>query len=211
MGLLAKITLYHTNNRKMLFIVDKTGLFDSNTNTGGWDNGSNTSGNPKLTDCANATAVFTFPDGLTKTVSIKDISIPYPNVLDWAFPVTAASCGYDTFPDGLIKVSVFYDGYYSTDPIQFWSAEAASQDFFTANVQCCVQKLFAKSAGNGAVCSEGSNMVAIEAWGKLVALWNAAGNAYRGITGCDQIEWAEQVLEQIDTICKKNNCGCGCN
>lgn len=35
MGLLAKITLYHTNNRKMLFIVDKTGLFDSNTNTGG--------------------------------------------------------------------------------------------------------------------------------------------------------------------------------
>ncbi len=210
MSFIPKGILYHKNDNTKIYLKDTTGVFDATGNPGGWDNGGNTSGNPKLSDVDNARAVFVWSDGTTTTVDIKSPSIPFPNYADIPIEITAAMAGRSSFGDGLTKVSVFYDGFFDNDPLQFWSSEWAAQDFFTMNTQCCVQKLFTKVDTTVDFCKNANWNKAVEAEAMLHAIWNAAGNQYQLITGCNQVLKANEMLSQLQTICANSGCSCGC-
>ncbi len=210
MALNSKVQLYSTNNRKKLYVLDMTGLFNANTNIGGWDNGSNTSGNPRLIDCATATAIITLPDEKTIQLNIKDSTLPYPNLINLAYEISAEACGLETFEDGMYKIKVFYSGYFPTDPVQFWSSEAASYTFFTANVACCVQKLFSRVATDVDFCKNKEFAQATNAKSLLEAIWNAIGNYYEKIDGCNNLLGAQSILKRLQYMCNNLGCGCGC-
>lgn len=208
MGLQPKADLFHKNKNTEVWIVEKTGLYDANTNVGGYDDGSNTSGNPKVSDVANVLAVFTLSDGrILPAVNLK--STLFPNAFtDRPIVVTAAMLGIDYFPDGLTKLSLFYDGYFTVDPFQFFSAEVATQDYITSSVQCCVQKMWTKIHSTKALCSDGNFKIAQESRGMLIGIWNLAGNTFQGIKGCNQVLSADIILKELQASCAQQGTSC---
>lgn len=210
MALKNKVQIYSTNNRKKLFLLDKTGLFDPNNNIGGWDNGNNTSGNPRIIDCSVAIALLTLTDNTTVQINVKDATLPFPNLINLPFEINASDCGLDEFVDGYYSIKVFYSGYFPTDPIQFWAAEAASTVFVTAGVGCCVQKLFSKVDTTVSLCKSKEWGEAVNAKTLLEAIWNAIGNYHQNIEGCNNLTAAQTILKNLQYICKNLGCNCGC-
>lgn len=206
-----KSQIYSTNNKEVLYLLDNTGLYDSATNKGGWDDGSGVSGNPRLQDCSDALMILTLPDGTDMQLSVKSSSLPFPNIYGIPYQITAESLGLESFKDGLYKAKVFYSGYFPTDPIQFWSSQSASTTYFTANVQCCVQKMFTKVDTTIELCKNTPLTQAMMANALLQSIWNAVGNYDRGIHGCGNYAGGDKILERLQYLCESTGCGCGCN
>lgn len=202
------VKLFHKNNNKELYLLETTGAFDANNNLPGYDTGANTSGNPRLADVENVRGVFDFSDGTTGEIMLRDAVLPFPNYELKAKKVLASDFGKANFVDGLTKVKLFYDGNFAFDPFEFFSAEAAAQDFLTMNVQCCVQKLWAKVDTRREFCNNGNWKIADEAQAILEGIWNAAGNYAKNIPGCNQILKAQEMLKQLQIICLTNTTPC---
>lgn len=187
------ITACLKNNCKVLEITDATDVYNSSSNSKGWEDASTL---------------------LAANVSTAYIKISYPgddtpsqteNVTSQiSNPVTGTFVFNDIFPSG----TSFEDGYYeilyeitdTSDNIYSYKLRV----YFTCNARCCINKLwetYAESVCGNCDCDASDDMDnALEAEAMLDALNSSAS--------CLNTTTRDNILTMINRICDSEDCNC---
>ena len=190
-----KISVCLTDKCKTLKATDSTGVYHAVSNLTGWQNAATI----LASEVATATIAITDPAGLTTTTTV---TTQIPNPVTGTFPFTNFT---------LANSAVWVDGKYSivytivtipgaTNPGTYL---ATLCPYFLCNVECSVDKMWAKVATN-LCCSDcdASELmeVAIIAEGYLRAIKSAIS--------CGDSSTANTLLKTLTKITTFNDCNC---
>lgn len=206
MALQLGLHICQSTNCKQLIISETTGIYDANTNPGGW-------GAPNLPALANVTDAIidiTAPDGTTYSFALADIgavNFPFPDETgqdEFVLNYNGSIVGNYTNPTGIVS---FPDGYYSikysivymkgVTPVTISTNQSI---LLTCQARCCVDKMF-HAASQTKECADCDNNLlnkALEAEAYLKSAEYAAG--------CGKVEMAKQNLAKVQWICNTYKC-----
>lgn len=195
MALIPKISVCTKDNCKQFPITDITGLY-SITNTGGWG-----SPNLELDGVTEATILVTIPDNNALEIDVTS-EVTGAIIVDGIFELTILTME-DNF-DG-DKDTVFPDGIYELTYTIVGGGETYTysiKTFSTCNSACCLEKMKVKFEEK--MCT-GCN------WEDYWKNYNIAKfllNGAKRAFACGDTTKAENLLDQVNKICKNTNCNC---
>lgn len=208
MALQLSLHICQSTNCKQLKISETTGIYDVNTNPGGWDGGPNI---PLSANVTNAFIVITAPDGVIYSfdrTTVGSPTFPFPDptgLLELPFEYTNA--GIVVAATNTATPISFPDGFYAvTYEIEFLNNGAKQSSFtnqsilLTCQARCCVDKLF-HAASQTKECADCDNNLlnkALEAEAYLKSAEYAAA--------CGKVEMAKKNLAKVQWICNTYKC-----
>ncbi len=194
MSLVPKIgNIYVGNNRRTIFLNELTGIYNTDLNIGGY-------GTPNIDveDVTETILYITLPDSTVVTIT-NPIGLPTNNTqLFYQIPYSTIDGESTTIADGLYRFKLTISDGTNT------YTSATVQYLFTSNIQCCIDKMFAKIATDSSCACNGmfvNNALYARALSKgLVANGECANTT--NITN---------LINKLNQICglTDSNCGCG--
>jgi hypothetical protein len=193
---------------KSLVFTETTGLY-SPSNTPGWE-----TPNPLISNATAATlSIYNNSNTLLVTLDLFTTGLPDPNdtTTTHNWPNSSYQETAYNFYQGLIintdlvplSNDTIADGVYTyiysviVDDITY----SKTKYFYNfCNVECCVDKLFAKVPDSDSCCNSTAANKALRAYSLLLALKRAAE--------CYQKERFARLLRILQTICSGNPCNC---
>lgn len=188
-------------NCRYITIRDTTGVYNSITNTGGWD--STEVANPSASNVTAVNVIIVSPAGVTTTFDTESI----PNPLDYLpdtnklleFPISYADLGGATgskFLDGIYEITVKYYGDFGSDT---YTAENTCEILLTCQTNCCLDKLSKEIAKSQCLdCKKESIAKLEEAKRYLTAAKNAVA--------CGMSNLGKINLAAAQWYCNDRNC-----
>lgn len=169
-----------------------TGVYNASLNVGGWS-----TPNPGTHDVTLATIVITRPDGILITITNPDGLPTSDTSLEYEIPVATINSTWTKIQDGLYTIV------YSVT-IASIVYSVTKYVLFTCNIECCVAKLYAKTANdNNCTCDSIIMKNAQYADGLLQGLLAAKS--------CGNIVAINNLLTKLNKICTSANSNCGCS
>lgn len=209
MALNININVNRSLDQFSFIMTDETGLYNPNTNTGGYgapnpDVGDFIAASVGITVCDTTTLL---PTGQFYFINVYP-TIPNTNGTGFLIPNTSLGLAADQkIPDGVYKFFVEFN----TDDAQYNTTE---YEVFYEIVGCCIDTLTIEAAGCG--CSSESkkikDIVKANMWlGLLRPSVNEIGQiSESAIERCGQYEKAAEIIRELQKICNNQNCK-GCN
>ena len=186
---------YVWNSCRSLYISELTGVYNAETNTGGWG-----APNAVTGDILHSKIIVTFPNGTT-IVEIEDPT-GFPTSDDeFVYEITAAVLGGTSIADGLYQIEYIV---YNNNDDEVTYTTGSQYFLFTCNTQCCVDQLFAKIATDDD-CSCNSYTV------KNALYASALLKGLIANKDCGNITNMNSLITKLNTICNNSSNDCGCN
>lgn len=196
MSLILKQSVCVGNACRSIFFSDITGLYSLN-NIGGWNN---IGGDPNIliSSVTETHILITLPNNTTVINILNPVNIPNPDTA-FEYEITASVINGGTYiADGLYQIE-----YTVTDGINTYTT-GKSYFLFTCNIECCINKMFAKIA-TSSDCSCDSTII------KNAIYANALLNGLLANKDCGNLTNINLLLTKLNTICNFTNNDCGCN
>jgi hypothetical protein len=195
MALTVKFNLCQTPTCTKLEFTDQTGAYNVVTNPTGYDEDDEVPSQPATSDFFDSTLTITTPDN----ESYDFVLYPtYPTIdKDLIYYINGTDIGYqdNKIIDGIYQVVYTLD----IDPDPY----VVSKYFlFTCQVECCIDKLYAKVTTENTSCISDNKYLssAIEADGYVCAAKDALA--------CGKIAMAKRFLAKAQSICSNIDCNC---
>jgi hypothetical protein len=195
MALTVKFNLCQTPTCTKLEFTDQTGAYNVVTNPTGYDEDDEVPSQPATSDFFDSTLTITTPDN----ESYDFVLYPtYPTIdKDLIYYINGTDLGYqdNKIIDGIYQVVYTLD----IDPDPY----VVSKYFlFTCQVECCIDKLYAKVTTENTSCISDNKYLssAIEADGYVCAAKDALA--------CGKIAMAKRFLAKAQSICSNIDCNC---
>ncbi len=202
MALELKYSVEENEDRFGITFSEKTGLYSSTANIGGWAATSSLAGNPVVLDAIDAVVTITKRgDGVSYPVNVYPTFPTSSREVDYLISSTSFGVASGTkIPDGIYKVT------YSVDYLVASGAQASAFDSFyfafTGALKCCISNIRA-----GLSVPSGDCECQDEA---ITDLSNAETllNSICDLVQCDKLDKAQEVIEYLQRYCECNCSTC---
>ncbi len=207
MALQLGLHICQSTNCKELKISETTGVYDANTNPGGWG----LPNQPLVSDpTLDAIIDITAPDGTIYSFSKSDIGpvnflFPDPTgLLEMVFNYSGGIVGNysnptttSAFPDGFYGIKYTITYLKGVTPVTIFTNQSI---LLTCQTRCCVDKLFHMASQTKECADCDSNLLnkALEAEAYMKSAEYAAA--------CGKVEMAKKNLAKAQWICNTKNC-----
>ncbi len=198
MSFVLKVSVSEKSDASLIRVYDKSGLYNSNSNTTGFQNASTVF----LANVTAATLTISITNSTTLLISTNTVTIDVfptlPNVINTPYEVTAAMLGYTDgiIPDGMIEVE--YNITVTTAGVDTFYTASVKQ-ILIAQVCCCTKNLQSQVDACGCECEDEATAAALYAWTLLKGL-------KRMVRDCKKPSKAIETLLSLQQYCVSNNC-----
>jgi len=204
-SLIPKFKIFQSSDGINLNIIETTGLYDINTNQGGYG-----TINPDVADVSLVQLTITVANG-TYTFTNDPNSVTYPTILDGYLPDDASTnllqiassylgqVAGTQLTDQIVTLVFTYTGTFNA--VTF---TAETTVYFAANAQllCCYDKALSKASTGSCGCENPDEFkVKVNTLSALI-------KAYVYAAECDDVCNAEDLLSQAQAICCEIGCNC---
>jgi hypothetical protein len=176
-----------------IILNETTGAYDVTLNDTGWG-----APNPLVSDPTTWSIIVTLPDETIVTIT-DPVGLPTADdALEYEITLSALGLTSSTIPDGLytIEYTATISGTVHTSGTKYF--------LFTCNLDCCVNKMFAKIATlTDCACDSTVIKNALYAHALLMGLKASAG--------CGDTTSINSLLTKLNTICGFTDGDCGCS
>lgn len=191
-----KISIQKASDCTKLTVLDKTGIYNANTNPGGYG-----APNPELAEVTAAKIDVTYP-GASAAISL-DVFPGLPNVTDTGFDITLTNLGItgESLPDGLYIVTYVIDGtqVIGGNNVPF-SASITCSIVILCTAECCVDTAIVELARLSCDCK--TNKPRIE----QILLADVLLDAAHSDACCGRTECFDKTIDLITSLCNNTNC-----
>lgn len=189
MGLELKFSICQSGDCLSFEFTEETGIYDVNSNAGGW-------GTPNITigEVIAAELVITTPTG----GAVIDIYPIFPDSTGLQIHTVNATSLGTALIDGLY--TVVYNVYNDVLGVQTLAATTTKIFLLSCTIKCCVDKLVAKVASCGCDCDSPTVKDALLASALYQSLLLAGG--------CGKTYQVTNILERLNKLCTLKKCGC---
>lgn len=190
MALIPNFTVCPKRGCSTLIFNETTGIYDVDLNLGGYG-----TPNPATTDVTTWSIIVTLTDGTIVTIT-DPVGLPTSNS-DLEYEITAGALDLDTITDGLYTIEY-------TVTVGATTYTSGTQYFlFTCNIDCCINKMFARIPSTSCECDSPLMKNALYARALQLGL--------KANAGCGDTAAIDDLITKLNKICGFSQSDCGCS
>jgi len=190
MALIPKFTVCPKRGCSVIIFNETTGVYDADLNVGGYG-----APNPVVGDATTWSIIVTLTDDTIVTIT-DPVGLPTSNG-DLEYEITAEALDLDIISDGLYTIEY-------TVTVGATTYTSGTQYFlFTCNIECCIDKMFAKIPSTSCECDSTVIKNALYARALLLGL--------KANANCGDADVINDLLTKLNKICGFSESNCGCN